>query len=44
MTYNEILNQLTSNQSRYYNDGGNNLHLPKIITSNQNILNDFFLN
>jgi len=44
ITYNEILNQLTSNPSRYYNDGGNNLHWPKIITSNQNILNDFFLN
>jgi len=44
LSYKELLNELTSNPQRYYNDvNGDNLHWPKIITSNEQLLDLFFL-
>jgi len=44
LSYKELLNELTSNPQRYYNDiNGDNLHWPKLITSDDKLLDLFFL-
>ena len=44
LSYKELLDELTNDAQRYYNDiNGDNLHWPKLITSDDKLLDLFFL-
>ncbi len=43
LSYEDLLNNLTSDNNRYYDDNKNNLHWPRIITSDKNLLKDSIL-
>jgi len=44
LSYKELLDELTNDGQRYYNDiNGDNLHWPKLITSDDKLLDLFFL-
>ena len=43
-TYQSFVDSMTAEPQRYYNDGGSNLHYPRLITSNNALLQGNFLN
>jgi len=43
-TYQSFLDSMTAESQRYYNDGGSNLHHPRLITSDNALLQGNFLN
>lgn len=43
-TYQSFLDSMTAEPQRYYNDGGSNLHHPRLITSDNALLQGNFLN
>ena len=44
LSYKELLDELTNDTQRYYHDSnGNNLHWPNLITSDDKLLDLFFL-
>ena len=43
-TYQSFVDSMTADPQRYYNDGGSNLHHPRLITSDNALLQGNFLN